>query len=293
MDPCGGKNFPDLGKREVLAVLTRLPVAARKEGRRFRFTRRTLPRGPCSMEQQREKRKERRNINAKAKRWVGLFKSSRAGRNLVVQGMYYGSFRYWLYSTFINKRAINKIASNAARLLWSREPDLTKDTRYRRWIRATTAIGPKSKGGVSEMDWACHVDGFMAEWVLKYIQPGYASWKHVLDAMILQDRKRHEKFIEERSILFCELARRDKMRILKGIPRKAIYIKRCIYAFWELKLELDESRFDSLSGESPWRSPRVQVQLPKPTQKYMSTTLEVTQFSDLVKKETGKLLKRS
>ena len=146
-------------------------------------------------------------INAKAKRWVGLFKSSRAGRNLVVQGMYYGSFRYWLYSTFINKRTINKIASNAARLLCSREPDLTKDTRYRRWIRATTAIGPKSKGCVNEMDLACHVDGFMAEWVLKYIQPGYASWKHVLDAMILQDRKRHEKFIEERSILFCELAR--------------------------------------------------------------------------------------
>ena len=55
------KNFPDLGVREVLAALTRLPVAAREEGRRFRFTRRTLPRGPCSMEQQREKRKERRN----------------------------------------------------------------------------------------------------------------------------------------------------------------------------------------------------------------------------------------
>ena len=55
------ENFPDLGKREVLAALTRLPVAAREEGRRFRFTRRTLPRGPCSMEQQREKRKERRN----------------------------------------------------------------------------------------------------------------------------------------------------------------------------------------------------------------------------------------
>ena len=47
--------------KEVLAALTRLPVAAREEGRRFRFTRRTLPRGPCSMEQQREKRKERRN----------------------------------------------------------------------------------------------------------------------------------------------------------------------------------------------------------------------------------------
>ena len=72
------KNFPDLGKREVLAALTRLPVAAREEGRRFRFTRRTLPRGPCSMEQQREKRKDRRNEQLVAaladndqERWAG------------------------------------------------------------------------------------------------------------------------------------------------------------------------------------------------------------------------------
>ena len=34
----------------------------------------------------------------KAKQWVGLFRNTYFGRNLVVQSMYYGRLRYWLYS---------------------------------------------------------------------------------------------------------------------------------------------------------------------------------------------------
>ena len=34
----------------------------------------------------------------KTAHWAGLYKSSYFGRNLIVQGMYFGRLRYWLYS---------------------------------------------------------------------------------------------------------------------------------------------------------------------------------------------------
>ena len=45
-------------------------------------------------------------VDEMARRWVGLFRASRAGRTLVVQAMYYGRFRYWLYSTPISVGAV-------------------------------------------------------------------------------------------------------------------------------------------------------------------------------------------
>ena len=40
----------------------------------------------------------------KAQQWVGLFKNSYFGRNLIVQGMYFGRMRYWLYSLMMPKK---------------------------------------------------------------------------------------------------------------------------------------------------------------------------------------------
>ncbi len=62
------------------------------------------------------------SIDAKTQKWINLYKHSFSGRNLLVQSMYYGSFRYWLYSTHINKTTINKIAAQASRMLWARDP---------------------------------------------------------------------------------------------------------------------------------------------------------------------------
>ena len=38
------------------------------------------------------------SVRDKATHWVGLFRASYFGRNLIVQAMYFGSLRYWLYS---------------------------------------------------------------------------------------------------------------------------------------------------------------------------------------------------
>ena len=56
-------------------------------------------------------------VRDKAKRWGGLYRASLSGRNLVVQAMYYGSLRYWLYSLPMSKDMINTVQRDAD-ILW-------------------------------------------------------------------------------------------------------------------------------------------------------------------------------
>ena len=160
------------------------------------------------------------SIDAKAHKWINLYRHSYSGRNLLVQSMYYGSFRYWLYSTHSSKKTINKIAASASRMLWAKDPTVNTNNRYRRWIRGVTAIGPRSLGGINEMDWISHNDAFHAEWILRYVRPGNEAWKQVLDTILLINKDGTEKFVEERGILFYNLPRLLKIRLIKTIPKK-------------------------------------------------------------------------
>ena len=99
----------------------------------------------------------------KANRWAGLYRSSFFGRNLIVQAMYFGRLRYWLWSLPMSKALRIKIQTDADRLWWSRDPILDGTTRrIKRFVAKRTAIGPKSKGGVNVMDWSDHVDAVQA-----------------------------------------------------------------------------------------------------------------------------------
>ena len=42
----------------------------------------------------------------KTSHWAGLYRNSYFGRNLIVQGMYFGRLRYWLYSLPMTKDMI-------------------------------------------------------------------------------------------------------------------------------------------------------------------------------------------
>ena len=46
------------------------------------------------------------------------------GRNLIVQGCYYGRLRYWLYSINMNKSTAEIVQRDANILWWSRDPTL-------------------------------------------------------------------------------------------------------------------------------------------------------------------------
>jgi hypothetical protein len=89
--------------------------------------------------------------------WLQLKHNNVFGRNLVVQGCFFGRLRYWLYSIHMNPKLCEVVQRDADILWWSRDPTLetcedadgnaTKNTkRIRRWMDKRTAVGPTSKG---------------------------------------------------------------------------------------------------------------------------------------------------
>jgi hypothetical protein len=52
-----------------------------------------------------------------------------------------------------------------------------------------SAVGPTIKGGLNLMEWRKHAEAYYALWPVRYLEPGEASWKHLLDSLILYDKK--------------------------------------------------------------------------------------------------------
>ena len=196
----------------------------------------------------------------RAQRFIGLFRASYFGRNLIVQAKYFGALRYWLYSIPMSKFICHEVKHDADTLWWSRAPDLgAPRTRFRRFVARLTAIGPKNRGGLNNMDWSGHVQAVLSEWILRWIMPpnrDVCAWKHVLYHMILVDKRGYDKFPEGREIFFCKMTKADKLRLMRGVPKRATYIRSCVYAFWSLGLKQDLDDMRNLRAESFWHNPR-------------------------------------
>ena len=228
----------------------------------------------------------------KANRWAGLHRSGFFGRNLVVQTMYFGRLRYWLWSLPMNKTLRAKVQADADRLWWSRDPILDGSVRrVRRFVEKQTAVGPKSKGGVNAMDWSDHVDAVQASWILKYLHPSQSAWKTLLDAMMWEDEEGRLILGGGRETLMCPLSRADKYRLFKQLPRRATYIKECMKAHWKVGYELDKYDcfdHDGIGAENLWHNHRFSIQCNGRVRWYMVNVLDVTKISDIIDRETGR-----
>ena len=225
-------------------------------------------------------------VRDKANRWVGLFRSSYFGRNLIVQAMYFGSLRYWLYSIPMTKEQILTIQKDADRLWWSRDPILDdQKVRVRRWVALDTAIGPRNLGGLGNMDWKAHVTAIRAHWVIRYLHPSDAAWKTVIDDLMLLSRDGSYKFGANRGVLMTPLSTLDKTRLLQGIPLNAKYWRECIKAHWKINYKFDTDQ-PTTGGEPIWESPRFTITTPRRTRQYLINTLQITQLSDIINKDT-------
>jgi hypothetical protein len=38
------------------------------------------------------------------------------------------------------------------------------------------------------MTWEHHVEAIKAQWIIRYLQPGEAAWKHILDEFLLKNK---------------------------------------------------------------------------------------------------------
>ena len=247
-------------------------------------------------------------IQGRAQRFIGLFRASYFGRNLIVQSKYFGALRYWLYSIPMGRLIRAEVKQDADTLWWSRTPDLGEPrVRFRRWVAKRTAIGPRGRGGLNNMDWDGHVQAVLAEWVLRWIMPpdrDVCAWKHVLYHMVMVDKQGYDKFPEGRNIFFCKMSLADKVRLMRGIPKHATYIKSCIRAFWQLHLTQDLDVTTHLRAESFWHNARftldaayiyprarARAKWKKELRSY-STLIDVQCLGDVVDSATGQLRTR-
>ena len=247
-------------------------------------------------------------INATRKKtlpWLQLKHNKFFGRNLIVQGCFFGRLRYWLYSIYMNPKLCEVVQRDADILWWSRDPTLetsedadgyaTKNSkRIRRWIDKKTAVGPVSKGGLNVMEWRKHAEAFYALWPLRYLDPGDAAWKTLVDSFLLKDKKGEKmNFPEGRTIILQNLSTAEKSRMLSNLPKKAQYLRACFRLFWQLKLKPKADTLNGIGSESPWHGHRFGATATNIQRRYCKHVLQVTQMSDFMNKDTNRPFTRA
>ena len=236
-------------------------------------------------------RKKLASVENLSKKWTGLFRNGYFGRNLVVQAMFLGRLRYWLYSVPMSKVVCAMVQDDADTLWWSKEPVIGGEKkRFRRFVGKQTAIGPRVKGGLGNVDWFSHVQSFMSSWITRYVDAADSQWKNLLDTFVLYDQRGKRRFPEGRGIFYANISKYDQYAILKNIPRRAVYIKECIRAHFKLEIQPNlqpyEDMPDTLPSEPFFRSHRFNLGIPKKDQEYYYTKLGISRMADLVHPKT-------
>ena len=182
------------------------------------------------------------------------------GRNLVLQSMFYGSFRFWLYAMTIPDEVNHYIEQDAKTILWSTSPSIITtelgSKRARPYIHRKAAYRPEQSGGAGIIHWPSHAKAFYAEWIVRMLHPRRAPWKTVLRAWY-PDWNHIEDgiFVAPRGLL------KD---LLDHIPRHASYIRRCITEFISIRMEQNLDFQDNRQLAEPvWHNHRFHIQLPE------------------------------
>ena len=235
-------------------------------------------------------------VRSKAKRWMGLYRSSYFGRNLIVQAMYFGRLRYWLYSLLLSPRLDKVIQKDADILWWSREPELENVTdnglaaknpkRTRGWVRKSTAMGPIHKGGLNKMDWAEHASCFRAQWIIRYLDPSDSGWKRILDGYLLRNAA-GDIIYHDRGAVISNLTQGERARMMKRIPQRSRYVRACLKEFWQLNLQ-PEKTWEHIGSAPVWRSHLIPIKVKPHVRKYCEDTLDISIFSDFMNNATNR-----
>ena len=164
-----------------------------------------------------------RTVKARIATWPGMRRLSIRGRNLLLQSIFYGSFRYWLYFLIMPDPIIKIIELDAKQILWASDPTLLSNEegtskRARRWIHEMASYLPWSKGGAGILHWESHCKAFYASWIIRFLDPRRAPWKDVLRHWI------SDEYIHE-AIILSSASDSDRTN---EIPDTAPYIKRCL-----------------------------------------------------------------
>ena len=211
--------------------------------------------------------------------WNGLSRLSLTGRNILLQSIFYGSFRYWFFFLTVPDEIIDMIEADAKALLWAAAPELQADEegttkRSKRYMRELVSYLPQKAGGGSIMHLPSHVKAFQAQWVIKYLDPREAPWKNLLDYWVVRDDHLGRGIV---------LSRNQLVKCQKRIPESCGYLRACFNAFAELDVRQDLSLLTHESqGEPLWRSNRFRSTMPPASINEWMNEMEVNRLSHLL-----------
>ena len=198
-----------------------------------------------------------RTVKQRIAAWKSTANISLAGRNLLLQAIFYGSLRYWFFFLRVPESIIKLIKSDAHHLLWSSMPELRSNedgSHYSRaYIHRLASYLPQKEGGGSVMHIESHIRAFKAQWIKRYLHPSETPWKTLIDIWIA------DKYPNGRGSILVHVS---NPTFHTDIPTTAPYLRECFIAFQSLKLKQDLNKLDaSVAAESIFFNPRFDIQI--------------------------------
>ena len=222
-------------------------------------------------------RKRYTDVKPRVANWFATSRLSLTGRNMLLQSILYGSFRYWFFTLLVPDEIIDAIESDAKNLLWATTPSLQTNefgtaARSRRYMIEAASYLPQREGGGSIMQLRSHIAAFQAQWIIRYLDPRDTPWKNCLDHWI------GDRFRLGRGALLASPGHNFHQRI----PQRSTYIRECLRQFQNLALTQDTSLLTYASqGEPLHKNKRFPSHITPDARLEWTNRLETYRLSDL------------
>ena len=138
-----------------------------------------------------------------------------------------------------------------------------------------------------------HANAIYAEWIIRFVGPGDSAWKQVLSEILFVDKKGMQTQPEGPGYLFYKLTQNQKTKLIRRLPREAIYMKTCLKAFWNLNLEPDLSDMAHVGSESLWFNHRFHVDISHADRAFMTQYVDAYLLSDIMDAATDRPFRKS
>ena len=219
-----------------------------------------------------------RKVKDRIGQWPSIRRHSITARNMLLQAILYGSFRFWLYFMPMPDSISELIEEDAKQILWATDPELHTDElgsqKSKRWIHERASYLPTRKGGAGIMHFKSHCEAFYAHWIIRLLHPRRAPWKQIV-LYWTED-------IEQMKATYL-LPSRAQEYVEQDIPPNAHYLRRCFNAFFKINFVQNTNILDNaFQAENLWSNHRMTIPLEDDRIRFWQNELQVTTVGSLL-----------
>ena len=226
-----------------------------------------------------------RQIKQRIAAWRSTAHMSITGRSLLLQAILYGSIRFWFFTILMSNRILELFESDAYHLVWASKPNLLTNedgtsTRARAYIHAPATYLDQKQGGAGLPHLKSHMKAFHAQWIRRYLHPSNPPWKSIADIWLA------EPYSMKRGAILTNVTG----SLYTDIPATAPYLRACVKAFEEIRLQQDTTIIDHrVAGESIFFNPRFDATASDDHAATWAKYIGLHRINNLFDTDTGKL----